>query len=106
MARIQDLKHLDVVLERYLKFQIDELAMTHIIKNVFKEYPVSENMRDNLTLEMYKKDKNKFKADLILEKEFLTSKATNIGEEGFMAQMIYIKLANLIAKILDSNIFK
>jgi len=48
MARIQDLKHLDVVLERYLKFQIDELAMTHIIKNVFKEYPVSEKTKTNL----------------------------------------------------------
>lgn len=105
MARIQDLKHLEVVLDRYLKFQIDELEMTHIMKNVFKQYAVSENMRDNLTLEKYKLDKLKFKECLIIEKNDLTRKATNIGEEGFMAQMIYVKYANLIAKIIDSSVF-
>lgn len=105
MARVQDLQHFDIVISRYLSFQMDDMTIGHIIKNVFREYPISVNMRDNLTLEMYKKDKAKFKQCLILEKEELARKATNIGEEGFLAQTIYVKLANLMAKMLDSSVF-
>lgn len=85
---------------------MDDLTIGHITKNVFREYPISENMKNNLTFDMYKKDKSLFKKCLILEQQEILKKSTNIGEEGFLAQTIYVKLASLMAKILQSQVFE